>query len=674
MQLRGEGKLLEAQRLLARTKYDLEMILEVGYCSGIENYSRHLDGRKPGEKPYTLIDYFPKDYLLIIDESHVTLPQIKAMYNGDQQRKEVLVDHGFRLPSAMDNRPLKYEEFEQMWNQVDLRLGHAGQDRAGEDRRRGRRAGDPPDGADRPGDRRPPRAGPGAAPAGAIKERVERGERVLVTTLTKRLAEDLSAYIQEAGIRGRYLHSEIQTLERVEILNDLRKGDFDVLVGINLLREGLDLPEVSMVAILDADKAGLPAQRDVADPDDRPGRAEREREGDPLRRHDHARDAEGDGRDDPPPRDPAEVQRRARHHAADDQEGDPHAASRAEVKARRTVQEAIHANDEQLDQTEIVKLLEEEMLEAAQNLEFERAAQLRDKINEMKGAPTIKSGNAFMRHRTPKRRRAEQREDLAAQDQRAAARRREDATSPSMQIGVARSCTVLRSASESDVIMNPFPDVRRAQGPDPARPARGPRRGDDVTSRLMVPEDQVGVGTLVQKEVGVVCGLPIVEMVCRAYDERLRVELIPGFHMEIIEGRFSDARTHAAAARPRADAVAAVGRAGDAELPPAHVRRRDAHAPVRPPRRGHGREDLRHAQDDPRLPRCSTSTPSAAAGGSTTASGCTTGCWSRTTTSPHVPLQTWRRSSPASSRRPRRKTRRGWSRSRSTRSSSSARC
>src|SRR6476661_614182 len=256
-QLRGEGKLLEAQRLLARTKYDLEMIAEVGYCSGIENYSRHLDGRQPGEKPYTLIDYFPKDYLLIIDESHVTLPQIKAMYNGDRMRKLVLVDHGFRLPSALDNRPLKYEEFEQMWHQVvfvsatpgKIELEKTGGEVVEQIIR--------PTGLVDPEVAVHPAQGQVPHLLAAIKETVERGERVLVTALTKRLAEDLSAYIQEAGIRGRYLHSEIQTLERTDILNDLRRGDFDVLVGINLLREGLDLPEVSMVAILDADKAGF---------------------------------------------------------------------------------------------------------------------------------------------------------------------------------------------------------------------------------------------------------------------------------------------------------------------------------------------------------------------------------------------------------------------------------
>src|SRR3954470_16732888 len=257
MTLKNEGKLLEAQRLLARTKYDIEMLLEVGVCPGIENYSRHLDGRKPGEKPYTLIDYFPKDYLILVDESHVTLSQIKAMYNGDRQRKEVLVAHGFRLPSAMDNRPLKYEEFEQMWNQVVFVSATPGkielESTGGEVVEQVIR----PTGLVDPEIEVHPAQGQVPHLLAAIKERVEAGERVLVTTLTKRLAEDLSAYIQEAGLRGRYLHSEIQTLERIEILKALRQGDFDVLVGVNLLREGLDLPEVSLVTILDADKAGF---------------------------------------------------------------------------------------------------------------------------------------------------------------------------------------------------------------------------------------------------------------------------------------------------------------------------------------------------------------------------------------------------------------------------------
>ena len=391
MQLRGEGKLLEAQRLLARTKYDMELLLEVGVCPGIENYSRHLDGRKPGEKPWTLIDYFPKDYLLMIDESHVSLPQIKAMYNGDQMRKKTLVEHGFRLPSAMDNRPLKYEEFEQMWNQVIFVSATPGKielDKTG---------GEVVEQVIRPTGLVDPvievRPAQGQVPhlLAEIKKRVELGERVLVTTLTKRLAEDLSAYIQEAGIKGRYLHSEIQTIERVEILNDLRRGDFDVLVGINLLREGLDLPEVSMVAILDADKAGF--LRSETSLIQTIGRSARNINATVYLYADQITPAMQKAIDVTAHRREVQMKFNAEHGIT------PQTVQKAirdgiesEVKARRTAAEAIHANEEQLDQGEIVKLLEEEMLEAAKNLEFERAAQLRDKLKEMKGAPTIKSG------------------------------------------------------------------------------------------------------------------------------------------------------------------------------------------------------------------------------------------------------------------------------------------
>ncbi len=394
MRLRGQGKLLEAQRLLARTKYDLEMIQEVGYCSGIENYSRHLDGRQPGEKPYTLIDYFPKDFLLIIDESHVTIPQIKAMYTGDRMRKETLVEHGFRLPSAMDNRPLKFEEFEQMYQQVvfvsatpsKFELEKTGGEVVEQVIR--------PTGLIDPEIFVQPAQGQIPHLLAQIKERVANGERVLVTALTKRLSEDLSAYIQEAGFKGRYLHSEIQTLERVEILRDLRNGDFDVLVGVNLLREGLDLPEVSLVAILDADKAGF--LRSETSMIQMIGRAARNVNAKVILYADTITPAMQKAMDETLRR--SIIQRKYN----EDHGITPQTIQKAirsgiesEVKARRVAQDAIRANEEQYDTTEIVKLLEEEMLEAARNLEFERAAQLRDKLNEMKGVPTIRSGSSW---------------------------------------------------------------------------------------------------------------------------------------------------------------------------------------------------------------------------------------------------------------------------------------
>ncbi|MDX1386602.1 MAG: helicase-related protein, partial [bacterium] len=256
-EFREQDKLLEAQRLQQRTNYDLEMMQEIGFCKGIENYSRHLTGRKEGQPPPTLLDYFPKDYLLFVDESHITVPQVQGMYNGDRARKQNLVDYGFRLPSALDNRPLRFDEFNRLVDQVVYVSATPG------DYELERSFGQVVEQVIRPTGLIDPTVEVRPARSQVddlieeIRKRVEVNERVLVTTLTKRMSEDLTQYLDEVGIRVRYLHSDIDTIERVAILRDLRKGIFDVLVGINLLREGLDLPEVSLVAILDADKEGF---------------------------------------------------------------------------------------------------------------------------------------------------------------------------------------------------------------------------------------------------------------------------------------------------------------------------------------------------------------------------------------------------------------------------------
>ena len=286
-ELERQGKLLEAQRLRMRTTYDIEMMRQIGSCSGIENYSRHIDGRAAGSAPATLLDYFPEDFLLVIDESHVTVPQIGGMYEGDASRKRTLVEHGFRLPSAMDNRPLTWEEFADRIGQTvylsatpgTYEVGQAGGEFVEQVIR--------PTGLVDPKVIVKPTKGQIDDLVGEIRERAAVNERVLVTTLTKKMSEDLTDYLLELGIRVRYLHSEVDTLRRVELLRELRLGEYDVLVGINLLREGLDLPEVSLVSILDADKEGFLRSDKLADPDDRPGGPERQRRGAHVRRPSH---------------------------------------------------------------------------------------------------------------------------------------------------------------------------------------------------------------------------------------------------------------------------------------------------------------------------------------------------------------------------------------------------
>ncbi len=432
IQLRHEGKLLEAQRLQARTKYDLEMIQEVGYCSGIENYSRHLDGRLPGTTPFTLFDYFrvgasigvadedegedddryhadsddaqsrtlpggatpegpgnPGDWLLVVDESHVTLPQMRAMYHGDQQRKKTLVEHGFRLPSALDNRPMMFAEVERQLPQVVFVSATPGPyelEKTG---------GVIAEQVIRPTGLIDPVIE--ISPAGSqvphliekAKERIAAGERVLVITLTKRLAEDLARYLSEENIKTKYLHSDIETLERVEILRELREGKFDVLVGVNLLREGLDLPEVSMVAILDADKAGfLRSQTSLIQ---QIGRAARNVNALVYLYADSVTPAMKQAIDET-------NRRRVKQLAYNVEHGiTPRTIQKEirrgiemELRARETARKAIGAKDDQeYDAGEFIAELEKEMLEAAERLEFEKAALLRDRITELKASPNI---------------------------------------------------------------------------------------------------------------------------------------------------------------------------------------------------------------------------------------------------------------------------------------------
>lgn len=380
-----EGKLLEAQRLEQRTQYDMEMMREIGFCSGIENYSRHLIGMEPGQPPYTLIDYFPDDFLIVVDESHVSIPQIGAMFNGDQARKNMLVEHGFRLPSARDNRPLKFEEFESKINQVVFVSATPGPyelDKTPEMVEQIIR----PTGLLDPKIHIRPIKGQIDHLIGEINKRVEQNERILVTTLTKKMAEDLTDYFKEIGIRVRYLHSDIKTIERMEILRDLRLGEFDVLVGINLLREGLDLPEVSLVAILDADKEGfLRAERSLIQTI---GRAARNSNGEVIMYADKITNSMQKAI--------GETERRRTIQTAHNEK---HGITPMTIqkKVRQVIEATAKVAEEKATYTTnrdgkkmtkkerrlLLEKMEKEMKQAAKDLRFERAAELRDVLLEL---------------------------------------------------------------------------------------------------------------------------------------------------------------------------------------------------------------------------------------------------------------------------------------------------
>lgn len=380
--LEARGKLLEAQRLRMRTEYDLEMMQELGYCSGIENYSRHLSGREEGEPPATLLDYIPGEFLTIIDESHVTVPQLRGMFNGDRSRKQTLVEHGFRLPSALDNRPLNFDEFLAKTGAILFTSATPGpyeREVAGEPVKQLIR----PTGIIDP----PVEIRPLAHQVDDVMEEIracaERNERVLVTTLTKRTAEDLSTYLQDLGLRVRYLHSEIDAIERVEILRRLRKADFDCLIGINLLREGLDLPEVALVAILDADKEGF--LRSETSLVQTAGRAARHTEGKVILYADEVTDSMRRMIAITNERREAQLAYNREHHIT------PRSIRKSIQESLSTIREAeeitenvVREGGEDYDVYAAIQDMEREMLEAAEALEFERAAVLRDQIHELK--------------------------------------------------------------------------------------------------------------------------------------------------------------------------------------------------------------------------------------------------------------------------------------------------
>ena len=386
--LRSENKLLEAQRLEQRTNYDIEMMREMGYTSGIENYSRHMDGRQEGEPPYTLLDFFPDDFLLVIDESHVTMPQIRGMYNGDRARKQMLVDYGFRLPSALDNRPLRLEEFEQHVNQIVYVSATPGPYEMEQTETVVQQIIRPTGLLDPEVEIRPI-MGQIDDLVGEIHERIEKDQRVFVTTLTKKMAEDLTDYFKELGLKVKYLHSDIKTLERTEIIRDLRLGEFDILIGINLLREGIDVPEVSLIAILDADKEGfLRSERSLVQT---MGRAARNAEGKVIMYADKITDSMQRAMDET-------ARRRAIQESYNEEHGiepktiikeirDLISISKTADKDETVVQlDKSYEDLSRQEKADLLMKLEREMKDAAKALDFETAATLLDTILELKAA------------------------------------------------------------------------------------------------------------------------------------------------------------------------------------------------------------------------------------------------------------------------------------------------
>ncbi|MFQ5653771.1 MAG: excinuclease ABC subunit UvrB [Planctomycetota bacterium] len=384
-ELERRGKTLEAHRLASRTRYDLELLREVGYCPGIENYSRHFTGRAPGERPYNLFDYFPSEFLCLIDESHATIPQLGGMYEGDRSRKQTLVEHGFRLPSALDNRPMRFEEWREMVDRVLFISATPGPFELERCRGEVVEVINRPTGLLDPRVEVHPATGQVQDLIARIGDAVPAGDRVLVTTLTKRMAEDLSEYFQEAKIRSRYLHSEIQTLERVEILQDLRRGKYDVVVGVNLLREGLDLPEVALVAIMDADKEGfLRSETSLIQTIGRAARNER------ARVILYADNVTGSME-----RALAETSRRRQIQEEFNRERsitprsivkEIRASVNQEVRARELERSVVREDLAEYERNELIHGLEEEMLEAAAMRRYERAAELRDEIERLESA------------------------------------------------------------------------------------------------------------------------------------------------------------------------------------------------------------------------------------------------------------------------------------------------